>query len=203
MIGMFGVSKAPGPAVLMAIFLVFTILVQITMMRALDPLMYNLPRTLQIEEEIMQRSEDNLETGEGHTAVDGHGKSAGLRKLAPGGQSNGVQKKGNFLVKFLKPWIYADYHTLRKMVPNEEHVEIERQYTAEIEANAYWPPSATSETPILWIPEDIAGVSKHEVAETSKVIPISDEGCALDEKNHIVWDTEGARPPIWNEKVYY
>lgn len=62
---------------------------------------------------------------------------------------------------------------------------------------------ANSETPILWIPEDIAGVSKQEVAETSRVIPITDEGSRLDEKNKLVWDTEGARPPIWSEKVYY
>ena len=48
-----------------------------------------------------------------------------------------------------------------------------------------------------------AGVSKQEVFNRSKVIPISDEGCTLDDKNHIVWDTEEARPPIWSEKIYY
>lgn len=200
MVGMFSVSKAPGPAVLMAIFLVFTILFQITLMNALDPLLYNLPRSLQIEEEAIQADPAAYEAENGASS---NGKSTGLRKLALGGDAADFQKRGNVFTRFLKPWIYADYLTLRKLVPHESSIEIERQYTDEVEANAYWPPSVTSGTPVLWIPEDPAGVSKQEVAETSKVIPISDEGCSLNEKNKIVWDTEGARPPIWEEKIYY
>ena len=106
-------------------------------------------------------------------------------------------------MKFLKPWFYADYETLRALVPQEEHIGIERQYDDAMESAAYLPPSVNSKTPILWIPEDRLGVSKQEIAETSKIIPISDEAATLDEKNHIVWDYEGARPPIWSEKIYY
>lgn len=54
MIGLFSVSKAPGPAVLMAVFLVFSILFQITMSRNLDPLLYWLPRSVQAQEQAMQ-----------------------------------------------------------------------------------------------------------------------------------------------------
>ena len=42
-----------------------------------------------------------------------------------------------------------------------------------------------------------------KIAATSKVIPITDEGATIDEKNNIIWDTEGARPPVWEEKVVY
>ncbi|KAF7564104.1 hypothetical protein G7046_g41 [Stylonectria norvegica] len=199
MVGLFACSKAFGPLVLMVAFLIFTILFNITMSKALDPLLYSLPRSLQIEEELMQRNQQGspeLENGQVSNETKGFGK------LVPGGGA-GVQKKGNFLTKFLKPWIYADYETFRSLVPQEEHVEITRHYTDDVQNKAYFPPSATSETPILWIPEDPSGVSKQEVALTSKVIPITDEGCQLDEKNKLVWDTEGARPPIWNEKIYY
>jgi hypothetical protein len=65
------------------------------------------------------------------------------------------------------------------------------------------PPSVSSRAPILWIPSDPAGLSKIEIAASSKVIQITDEGAVLDEKNHITWDSEGARPPIWEEKIYY
>lgn len=210
MVGMFAVSKSPGPAVLMGAFLVFTILYHITMSKSLDPLMYSLPRTLQIEEELIQARQASGSDPEAEEATvsrdDSNGKSKlkNLHKsLVPGGGGATVQKKGNFFTKWLKPWIYADYATLRQLVPHEDAVLYENEYTDEIESNAFWPPSVTSSTPILWIPSDPAGVSKQEVALTSKVIPISDEGCSLDEKNKIQWDTEGARPPIWSEKIYY
>lgn len=206
MVGMFAVSKAIGPCVLMAIFLVFTVLFQISLGKALNPLLYSLPRTLQIEEEAHQEhlsateSGDQVDGAAQNEASNGARKTKGMKMLAPGGSEPGVQKQGNFLSKFLKPWIYADYWTLRNLVPQNGGLPT---YDEATESNAYWHPAATSETPILWIPEDIAGVSKQEVAETSRVIPITDEGSRLDEKNKLVWDTEGARPPIWSEKVYY
>ncbi|KAI5459764.1 hypothetical protein BGZ63DRAFT_359976 [Mariannaea sp. PMI_226] len=200
MVGLFAVSKAVGPAVLMAIFLIFTILYQITLSSALDPLLYSLPRSLQVEEEAIQRSNpvSDAEVGQVNTNEEGSGKHV-LSNVQPGSTA----KKGNFFMKWLKPWIYADYQTLRNLVPQDQVAELERQYTEEVQANAYFPPSATSPTPVLWIPEDPAGVSKQEVALTSKIIPITDEGCSLDDKNNIVWDTVDARPPIWNEKIYY
>ena len=202
MVGLFAISKAAGPAALMAVFLIFTILFQLTMQSALDPLLYSLPRTLQIEEELIRGRTDPSSAETGEAGKNGaNGASKRLTGLFSGQQEGGVQKKGNFFMKFLKPWFYADYETLRKLVPHEDSFGIE--YLDGVEENAYWPPSVTSAAPILWIPRDPLGLSKHEIAESSKVIPISDEGATLDEKNKVTWDTEGARPPIWNEKVYY
>lgn len=214
MVGMFAVSKSPGPCVLMAIFLVFTVLFQITLNRSLGPLLYGLPRTLQVEEELYQARRvagSDPEADEGAASKEAskeaskggsNGQSNKLKSLAPGG-SDGMEKKGNFISKFLKPWVYADYATLRQMVPHEDIVPVPLDYSEEVEANAYWPPSVTSLTPVLWIPSDPLGVSKQEVALTSKVIPISDEGSTLDEKNKLQWDSESSRPPIWSEKIYY
>jgi hypothetical protein len=213
MIGMFAVSKSPGPAVLMGIFLVFTVLFHITLMRSLGPHLSALPRTLQVEEELLQARVANGPDPEADGAhvskEDSNGKEGKLRgfgsNLLPGSKpgADGAPKKGNFLTRWLKPWVHADYATLRKMVPHEDMVDMRAEYSREVELNAYYPPSVTSETPILWIPADPLGVSKQEVALTSKVIPITDEGCTLDENNKLHWDTEGARPPIWSEKIYY
>lgn len=208
MVGMFAVSKAAGPAALMGVFLIFTLLYHITLNRSLGPLLSSLPRSLQIEEELIQArlasgSDPEAEAAAAATEPkNGTNGKAKLSKFMPGGSDAGVQKKGNFFVKFLKPWVYADYETLRKLVPHEDSIGT-FEYGDDISANAYFPPSVTSTAPILWIPEDPAGVSKQEVAMTGKVIGISDEGCYLDEKNKLQWDTEGARPPIWNEKIYY
>lgn len=109
-------------------------------------------------------------------------------------------KKANFLTKFLKPWLYADYEYMRSLVPQHE---FNFGVTEELEASAYYPPSINSQPPLLWIPRDRAGVSAQEVAMTGKVIPITDEGCELNEKNKLVWDQDGARPPVWEEDIMW
>lgn len=75
--------------------------------------------------------------------------------------------------------------------------------TDQLEMEAYLPPSVTAQPPLLWVPRDQAGVSVQEIAHTGKIIPITDEGCDLNDKNKLEWDQDGARPPLWEEKVMY
>jgi len=221
MIGLFGASGAPIPLALMVVFTVFTALFHISMNSALDPLMYNLPQSLLAEEEsritdLEAAAGSHLEAAVGTNL----GAAAGTNLEAtagtdPGsaeknGATNGkaaevpvAHKKPNFLTKFLKPWVFCDYPTLRQLVPQHEGLDLHNLYTAEVNRDAYYPPTVTSVAPLLWIPEDAAGVSKQEIAHTSKVIPITDEGCELDEKGNMVWDREATRPPVWEEKVLY
>ncbi|KID75616.1 uncharacterized protein G6M90_00g046710 [Metarhizium brunneum] len=216
MIGMFSVVKSPGPAVLMAIFLVFTILFHITMTRSLNPLLYGLPRSLETEEAIFQTrgTEIDAEEADRETSNEGdvtNGAKAGssTKKILSGGNDYGVEKKGNMFTRFLKPWVFADYATLRHIVPQEQSINFAQLQQAgeENERNAYFPPSVNSQPPQLWVPRDPLGVSKHEIALTSRVIPISDKGAYLDEKNNVVWSedltNEEELPPIHDEKVYY
>lgn len=196
MIGLCALSEAFWPLILMVLLLIFTVLFNLTMQAALDPLLYNLPRTLQVEEESLMEGRAPIGASDGvlDGAVDGATGEPGVK--------TGERPKGNFVAKWLKPWRYASYHHLRKLIPREEF-DIDQIYEEITEANSYYPPSVTDVAPLLWIPQDPAGISRQEVAETSRVIPITDEGCTLDEKNKIVWDTVGARPPIWEEKVPY
>jgi calcium permeable stress-gated cation channel len=176
MVGMFAVSRAPGPATLMAAFLVFTILYHIALNRSLGPLLSSLPRTLYRKEQLIRTSQDQASNGSG-------------------GQ------RGNFLTRFFRPWVYADYEALRDIVP-QGNTASSYAYSEKTLAHAYLPPSVTSTPPVLWIPEDKAGESKHEIDQTKPVIYISDQRCRLDENNRIQWiqwDTEGARPPIWEK----
>jgi hypothetical protein len=200
MIGLTAVSKSPGPAVLMVAFFIFTILFHITMNSALDPLMYNLPRTLQVEEEALMGSVRGQGEVDGQEV--GNTPHTKMGKILPGGEGSMAEERGNFIMKFLKPWQYASYMHLRKLVPRNQ-LDLDHLYEEHTELNSYYPPSVYDRAPLLWIPEDAAGVSKQEIALTSRVIPITDEACRLDDKNKMVWDTEGARPPIWEEKTYY
>lgn len=208
LIGLFAVSKALGQLALIIILLVFTILYHISLNRALDPLLYNLPRTLYVDE---QRHQAHVSSYEDASATeDGLGvqpvlavqESIETKKTLSWGIGGKLQPNGNFISRFIKPWVYADYWTLRQLVPSEDSNVAHPPEVAE-GFNPYWPSSVTKTPPLLWIPRDPAGVSKLEITETSKIIPITDEGCILDEENRLVWDTVKARPPIWEAKVLY
>lgn len=140
-------------------------------------------------------------TGHGE---DGYRNGGGMNHPAPVSHPHNdgpaPHKKPGMIAKFLHPEIYNDYATMRRLVPKELSV----QYDHEIEEEAFFHPAITSQTPLLWIPRDNMGISRKEVAETSQVIPITDEGAYLDEKGNIVWDdAEDGRPPIYEEKIFY
>ncbi|EGS21921.1 putative phosphate metabolism protein [Thermochaetoides thermophila DSM 1495] len=213
MIGLFGASASPGPLILMVIYLVFTALFHISLNSSLNPLLYNLPRTLLSEEEEIRLMDPEAGVGPSRSA-DETAEKTEVKDLNDDGVVDDTEahvaaarqaakvtdRSGNFLTRFFQPWIYANYYVLRKLVPR--HIQLE-QYSEEVASNAYHPPNTKSPAPLLWIPEDPAGVSKQEVAHTSRVIPITDEGCTLSEDGKLIWDKERTRPPVWEEKIYY
>lgn len=197
LIGLFAIATASsigalGPLIMMIIFLIFTVLYHASLNAALDPLINYLPKSLEAEERHLMDAE-KAEEGELNGREKGTGHALG-DKLGPA-----PHKKPNLFTKWLRPDIYCDYATMRRLVPKD----IAIRYEPEVEENAYYNPAITSQTPLLWIPRDPVGVSRQEVDDTQKVIPITDEGAFLDEKNKIVWDAEDGRPPIYQEPVYY
>lgn len=193
----------------MGFFVFLTILYNVTLLKTFAPLLRGLPTSVEAE---AQLSAGHLGTAGAveEKKVAGQVGSNGVT-ASNGAHSNGVdasagapipeKPKGNIFQRFLKPWIYSDYHQLQKLIPADDAMH--NEYSVEDESKAYLPPAAATPVPSLWIPQDIAGVSKQEVAETGKVIDISDAGCTLDEKNNMHWDEDNARPPIYTEKVEY
>ncbi|KAI9679230.1 MAG: hypothetical protein M1817_005249 [Caeruleum heppii] len=186
LIGLFAIGKAPGPIVLEVVMLIFTIIYHISLNAATAPLLKFLPKSLSSEEQSLLALEDGHEK---------HG-GASVIKDAPDATPT---KKPNFFTKWLRPDKFTDYHTLRRLVPR---AFAEIAYTPEVARDAYYDPAIASRTPLLWIPRDNMGVSRQEVRETSKVIPMTDEGAVLDDKNKIQTDQESS-PPIHEDKVYY
>ncbi len=205
MIGLFAVSKAWGPLILMIIYLIFAALFHISLNSAVDPLLYALPKSLAAEEDALLALEDGHTGNNTDHMADNKGTHI-TAKDSVGSDSNGKglppapHKQPNFLSKFLFPHKYTDYHTLRRLVPRG-FAEI--TYNPEVERDAYYHPAISSPTPVLWIPRDEMGVSRQECRHSSKVIPMTDEMAGFDHKGNMVWDHESARPPIYQEKVYY
>lgn len=193
LIGLFAIATsasigALGPLILMIILLIFTALYHISLNSALTPLIDFLPKSLESEERRLFEEEMAEEAG---------GKEES--RYAKTELGSAPHKKPNFLKKFMRPDIYTDYATMRRMVPKE----IEIRYEEDDEQGAYFHPSITSSAPLLWIPRDPMGVSRQEIRDTGKVIPITDESAHLDAKNKVIWDAEDGRPPIWQRPVYY
>jgi len=66
LIGLFSLQSAFGPVLLMLIFLVFTALVHMSLSDAVSPLLYNLPRTLALDDkDLAGDDEPAAETGQG------------------------------------------------------------------------------------------------------------------------------------------
>lgn len=206
MIGLFAIKAAVGPLILMALFTVFTVLAHISLNDALGPVVSYLPRTLEAEEEGLNSDQSYHDNGASST----HGSGSGSVEIVENkGKGSNVTYsevtrrrpvKKNPLFKWLHPDIYSDYLNLRDKV---RHDFVDLKYPEDVAENAYFPPSVSSATPLVWIPRDPGGVSQKEVAATNEVIPITDEGAHLNEKNDVVWDEETMKPPIWQEKIYY
>lgn len=192
MIGLIGTSvsdvKAIGPLLLMILLVVFTVLFHMNLNAALTPLIEYMPKSIAAEERRL-------------TAAETGGKENGISTAHAG---DAPHKKPNMLTKFLKPHVYCDYATMRRLVPRElTNSLVHDRYTEQIERDAYFNPSITAGVPLLWIPRDEMGVSRQEVRDSGKVVPITDVGAHLNEKNKIVWDDKNARPPIYEETIYY
>jgi hypothetical protein len=193
LIGLFSIQAAPGPIIIEVVLLVFTILFHMKLAQALNPLIHNLPKSLAPEEDALLA----LETG--HTSEATKSTNGGTVLQPSADAALGPRKRPNLVAKWLRPDRHTDYHTLRRLVPKDvSHIS----YSAEAERDAYYDPAIGSPTPLLWIPRDPLGISRQEVAHSSKVIPMTDEGAFLDEKNKVQID-ETIVPPIHEEKAYY
>lgn len=183
MIGLFGVSASPGPLVIMVILLVFTVLFQMALSSAMEPLLHYLPRNVEEEEAgLLEREE-----------------SAGANKDGSVVQST---PKGNMFSRFLHPEVYMSYEHARSMLPRNQP---EPTYTAEERENAYIHPAVSSREPIFWLAKDEAGVSKEEIEANRAVgIQSTDEYAWVNDKSKVEWEQmlngEQVNPPDYYEK---
>jgi calcium permeable stress-gated cation channel len=173
---------AIGPFVLMILLLIFTALYHVSLNAALSPLLKYLPKTLHAEE--MRAA--NAENAVYQNGKEGQEEGKESAELAETPVTAPRHPKPNMLAKFLKPHIYNDYATMRRLVP--EHVTPHDEVDDSLISVAYLPPSVWNEVPRLIVPRDAGGVSGHEVVESGRIVPITDAGATLNEKNKIVVD---------------
>ncbi|KIW01863.1 uncharacterized protein PV09_06712 [Verruconis gallopava] len=193
---------AIGPFVLMILLLIFTALFHVGLNSALEPLIKFLPKSLEAEERLSL-----LQVEEGQTTVPRDGEAEKADVEAHNGVKNGAavvdgpapHKKPNMITKFLKPHIYNDYHTMRRLVP--DMIPEDDEFDEGMVRDAYLPPSVWSDVPILVIPKDPLGISAQEIQQTPRVIPITDEAATLNEQGKIIVDDEKMGEIYFSDKT--
>jgi calcium permeable stress-gated cation channel len=185
---------AIGPLILLILLLIVTALYHVALNAAFAPLLKFLPKDLDAEERRASTlKESAVETPTADKGTTETQEDAPLPiVLAP------KHPKPNMLTKFLKPHIYADYATMRRLMPHD--MLQEQDLDDVLIKDAYLPPSVWAELPRLIIPRDPAGISGPEVLESGKVVPITDAGATLNEKNKIVLDEERMGELFFQEK---
>lgn len=199
LLGLFAINTAPGPIVLMAIFLGFTAVYHAVMRHALKPLTRYLPDTLEGAD-----SEHTFNFSD-HQSYDAD-KADGVppSEVARTTQGKFGALKAGLFTRVFSPQKFASFEKAKAAVSTQALPE----YLAEEEEIAYFNPSLTSQTPNLWIVRDPMGISRREVADSSEIINVSDEYARFDEKNKIVWDVDTleANPeiaPVYEKSIDY
>lgn len=195
LIGLFGLRKATGPSLLMAVLLVITIIYHVTVNRYLSPLEQYIPADAQAEGD---EGRPLLGAEEGLTGdVQPESRIQHLGQGRVPGQVLGP------VAEFLEPQVFASHQALKSWFQDPE--EDAPEYSDEEIRTAYLNPALTSKTPKLWLVQDEMGLSKHEIGENEAVgIPSTDEGAYLDEYNHIKWSVDDlTKVPIFKVPVRY
>jgi hypothetical protein len=212
LIGLFGTRLeqvgAIGPFVMMILLIVFTALYHIALNAALGPLINYLPKTLEAEERrsLLEHEAEREDLKNAHDPSLPHEKGDDKidQPTHVSAEDPAPHKKPNFLTKFLHPGVYNDYQTMRRLVPTliePEHEGVAGEDEIAMDRDAYLPPSVWADIPQLMIPRDDGGVSAQEVRDSSKVIPITDQGAYFNEKNKIIVDDEFMSAVYFEDKA--
>ncbi|OWP01545.1 hypothetical protein B2J93_7803 [Marssonina coronariae] len=252
LVGLLALNKAFGPLVITFGLVIFTSLIHVSLNDALSPLLFNLPRTLAVEEELrkaglsgwMAANLDDGSEAQLEENTTGYDSDFDPSATEPSGPSHGVQgargfgpegtdrlvnlttttissliaqkisrtglpalitrldfwspwitpdvniRNPNFVLKFLHPEIFADYHILRDGIPAAVR-DAAVGYSESVLRDAYSPPSMRERSPRLWIPRDGLGVSAQEVVHTGKVAEITDKEAWIDDIGRVRVELEG------------
>ncbi|KAI6714725.1 hypothetical protein JHW43_002693 [Diplocarpon mali] len=252
LVGLLALNKAFGPLVITFGLVIFTSLIHVSLNDALSPLLFNLPRTLAVEEELrkaglsgwMAANLDHGSEAQLEENTTGYDSDFDPSATEPSGPSHGVQgargfgpegtdrlinlttttissliaqkisrtglpalitrldfwsswitpdvniRNPNFVLKFLHPEIFADYHILRDGIPATVR-DAAVGYSESVLRDAYSPPSMRERSPRLWIPRDGLGVSAQEVVHTGKVAEITDKEAWIDDTGRVRVELEG------------
>lgn len=194
LIGLFAINTAPGPIVLMAVFLGATVIYHVIMRHALHPLTIYLPESFESSHQsALFSSADNKSYDFSKVGV----PPSEAQAMTPKKSS---ARKTSLLAKIFSPSKFKSFGSVKGLVPDYAS----RTYEELALKNAYYNPVITQPAPKLWIVRDEMGISRREAKDSSDVISISDDFAHFDQKGKVQWDVDRLTSvPIWEKRVDY
>ncbi|KAK8104674.1 uncharacterized protein PG998_011707 [Apiospora kogelbergensis] len=187
LIGIFGLRKATGPSVLLAVLFIGTIVYNALMNKYLAPLEQYLPAELRARPPSRRTSSASASAPTCPQVVDP-------------------------IARFFEPRISTSYRALKKWLAEGDPsyddddggaaAAIAMDYSEEDLRRAYLNPALTSPTPVLWLAKDRIGATANEIRESEgKGLGATDQGAWLDDRGRVRWSVDDVREvPIWKEK---
>jgi hypothetical protein len=198
LIGLFAINTAPGPIVLMAVFLVATIIYHIILNIALKPAINYLPESAD------GASQRKLIQSKNSKSYDASKASAPPSEEYRDNSPEATKKPG-MLARMFDPSKFQSHDKVQSLVPDWEPP----RYEHADEDLAYYNPCISNPAPHLWIVKDEMGISAREVRESSEVIRITDEFARFEgPKGKVIWDSpeEGGdlrAMPVYEKRIDY
>lgn len=208
LIGLMSAEGAQGPAGVMTLLFILTVIYQTYLNLVLTPLTTSLSDELMAEDEEEALAEasregeapiDTSETGVQPKHVNG---TTGNNSVTGTILAHG--KRGGIFSTFLFHGSRSSYPAIRQRLWKAFPGKPVPHLSEDVVKYAYCHPAITAKAPKLWIARDVLGVSKREIQESKRVVQITDEGASFDEKGKIVWAQDRPRDaPIWEERVEF
>jgi hypothetical protein len=204
LIGLFAIAtgqntQAAGPLAIMCLCLLLTIIFQFTLKFAL------------------KHEEARLAYADVAPVHGGHHEEAGLHTQNGEKAHNttaipGHEPKPSRMPMFLRKLLNPEKHSLGALSASLDQFYHTPQdpLPVEIQKRAFFNPSITSPTPVIWIVKDDMGISTREIHDTNKTVPglvITDEQATFNEKGKVYWhgveDGQAREAPVFDERVMY
>ena len=204
LIGLFAIAtpknkQAAGPLAIMVILLLITIFFHLSLGKAL------------VHEEARLSYTEFTPTNSHHE--DGlNGTNGEKVAAAQNGHSSEHAPRASRIPLFLRKIINPErnsMHTLSSSLDQFYH-RPQEPLPVEIQKRAFFNPSVTSPTPVLWIVRDDMGISAREIRDTKKIVPgleMTDDQAIFNEKGKVYWkgvdDGHAREAPVFDERIVY
>ncbi|KAF1917662.1 hypothetical protein BDU57DRAFT_514015 [Ampelomyces quisqualis] len=207
LIGLFAIStadnpQAAGPLAIMCLLLFITLVFHVTLGKALN------------HEEARLAYTDPSPVNDHHeNGLNGTNGTNSEKTVAPqDGHAGAHAPKASRIPLFVRKIINPErnsIHALSGQLDQFYH-QPQEPLPIEIQKRAFFNPSVTSPTPVIWIVHDDMGISEREIRDTKKVVPdlyMTDEQATFNEKGKVYWkgvdDGHSREAPVFDERVVY
>ncbi|POS72522.1 DUF221 domain-containing protein [Diaporthe helianthi] len=208
LIGLFGLRKAKGPAIMLVILFFATIVYHVSTNRLLNPLEDHFPDDMIDAENgehdpLLSAAEEGQAIAAGDVQVDEHERSR-LQRI--GREMRLPQKVVSPVAHFFEPHVYASHQAMRAFLARTGvETEPAPEYNEEDINKAYQNPSLSSKTPLIWLPKDNYGLSKKEIESLSADnLEATDEGAWVSSRGKVDFDKSNLRGlVVWKQPNAY